>query len=140
MVRPRPGGKHEHEFDRNRRHRLRHPPVGAESEGADSHLTDHWRDIIIRRDVHDLNSIAYPADSPLANSPLTARSDWRVDGIRPGSDLGLVRRHALDPFQTGIAIANSACMACGLCSARTCSLVSPAQYKLPLATDYPHRD
>src|SRR6202012_770669 len=43
------------------------------------YLTDHWRDIIVQRGVHELNSIAYPA-----NSPLTARPDWRVDGIRPG--------------------------------------------------------
>ena len=65
------------------------------------YLTDHWRDIIVQRGVHELNSIAYPA-----NSPLTARPDWRVDGIRPGSDLDLLRQHALDPFQTSIAIAN----------------------------------
>src|SRR6201992_2181874 len=65
------------------------------------YLTDHWRDIIVQRGVHELNSIAYPA-----NSPLTARPDWRVEGVRPGSDLGLLRRHALDPFRTSIAIAN----------------------------------
>jgi uncharacterized protein len=65
------------------------------------YLTDHWRDIIVQRGVHELNSIAYPA-----NSPLTARPDWRVEGIRPGSDLGLLRQHALEPFRTSIAIAN----------------------------------
>ena len=65
------------------------------------YLTDHWRDIIVQRGVHELNSIAYPA-----NTPLTARPDWRVDGIRPGSDLALLRQHALEPFKTSIAIAN----------------------------------
>jgi predicted TIM-barrel fold metal-dependent hydrolase len=65
------------------------------------YLTDHWRDIIVQRGVHELNSIAYPA-----NSPLTARPDWRVEGVRPGSDLELLRQHALNPFQTSIAIAN----------------------------------
>jgi len=29
-----------------------------------------------------------------------------VEGVRPGSDLGLLRQHALNPFQTSIAIAN----------------------------------
>ena len=33
------------------------------------YLTDHWRDIIVQRGMHELNSIAYPA-----NSPLTARN------------------------------------------------------------------
>ena len=65
------------------------------------YLTDHWRDIAVQRGISELNSIAYPA-----NSPLTARPDWRVEGVMPGSDLGLMRQHALDPFQTSIAIAN----------------------------------
>jgi predicted TIM-barrel fold metal-dependent hydrolase len=65
------------------------------------YLSDHWRDIIVQRGMHELNSIAYPA-----NSPLSVRPDWRVEGIRPGSDLALLRRHALDPFRTAIAIAN----------------------------------
>ena len=65
------------------------------------YLTNHWRDIIVQRGVTELNSIAYPA-----NSPLSARPDWRIEGIRPGSDLGLLRQHALDPFHTSIAIAN----------------------------------
>ena len=47
------------------------------------------------------NSIAYPA-----NSPLTARPDWRVDGKKPGADLDLLRRHALDPFDTTVGICN----------------------------------
>jgi predicted TIM-barrel fold metal-dependent hydrolase len=65
------------------------------------YLSDHWRDIVIQRGVSELNSIAYPA-----HSPLSARPDWRPDGAVPGSDLGLLRSHALDPFKTSIAIAN----------------------------------
>jgi predicted TIM-barrel fold metal-dependent hydrolase len=65
------------------------------------YLSDHWRDIVVQRGVQELNSISYPA-----NAPISARPDWRVDGIRPGSDLPLLRQHALDPFRTSIAIAN----------------------------------
>ena len=77
-----------------------HPAV-PNLKALHPYLTDHWRDIIVQRGMHELNSIAYPA-----NSPLTARPDWRVAGIRPGSDLELLRQHALNPFQTSIAIAN----------------------------------
>src|SRR5271156_4976036 len=65
------------------------------------YLSDHWRDIITQRGLNELNSIASPA-----NSPLTARPDWRPEGAVPGSDLALLRRQALDPFKTSIAIAN----------------------------------
>lgn len=77
-----------------------HPSV-PNLKALHPYLTDHWRDIIVQRGMHELNSIAYPA-----NSPLTARPDWRVEGIRPGSDLELLRQHALNPFRTSIAIAN----------------------------------
>jgi uncharacterized protein len=77
-----------------------HPSV-PDLKALHPYLTDHWRDIIVQRGMHELNSIAYPA-----NSPLTARPDWRVEGVRPGSDLALLRQHALDPFRTRIAIAN----------------------------------
>ena len=65
------------------------------------YLSDHWRDIAIQRGMSELDSISYPA-----NAPISARPDWRVEGKKPGSDLDLLRRHALDPFQTSIGIAN----------------------------------
>lgn len=65
------------------------------------YMSDHWRDIVVQRGVHELNSIAYPA-----NSPLTARPDWKANGKPPGSDLALLRQQALEPFRTSIAIAN----------------------------------
>ena len=77
-----------------------HPAV-PNLKALHPYLTDHWRDIIVQRGMHELNSIAYPA-----NSPLTARPDWRVEGIRPGSSLELLQQHALNPFKTSIAIAN----------------------------------
>ena len=46
------------------------------------YLSDHWRDIVVQRGVHELESIAYPA-----NSPLTSRPDWRLPNGKPGSDL-----------------------------------------------------
>ncbi len=77
-----------------------HPAVPS-VKALHPYLSDHWRDIIVQRGVQELNSIAYPA-----NAPISARPDWRVDGVKPGSDLALLRRHALDPFRTSIAIAN----------------------------------
>ncbi len=65
------------------------------------YMTDHWRDIIVQRGLSELESIAYPA-----NSPLTARPDWRPEGRKPASTLDLVRTQALDPFRIGTAICN----------------------------------
>jgi uncharacterized protein len=65
------------------------------------YLSDHWRDIVVQRGVHELESIAYPA-----NSPLTARPDWRQPGVKPGSDLDALRAQALTPFGTSLAICN----------------------------------
>ena len=97
-----------------------HPAV-PNLKALHPYLSDHWRDIVVQRGVHELESIAYPA-----NSPLTARPDWRLDGGKPGSDLELLRSHALDPFGTSIAIA-TACTACSCCSARTWAPASPAR-------------
>ena len=36
------------------------------------YLDDMWRETVVRRGLDELNTIAYPA-----NSPLTARADWR---------------------------------------------------------------
>src|SRR6201996_1084508 len=65
------------------------------------YLSDHWRDSAVQRGLHELESIAYPA-----NSPLSARPDWRIQGVKPGSDLELLRQHALTPFGTSLAICN----------------------------------
>ena len=65
------------------------------------YLADHWRDSVVQRGLHDLESIAYPA-----NAPLTSRPDWRPESGKPGSDLDLLRRDALDAFGSSIAICN----------------------------------
>jgi uncharacterized protein len=65
------------------------------------YLADHWRDSVVQRGLHDLESIAYPV-----NAPLSSRPEWRPASGKPGSDLDLLRRHALDPFDTAHAICN----------------------------------
>lgn len=65
------------------------------------YLDDHWRDAVIQRGVHELNSIAYPD-----NAPITARADFRRAGHRPGSNLDLLREQALDQFGSKVAICN----------------------------------
>jgi predicted TIM-barrel fold metal-dependent hydrolase len=77
-----------------------HPSV-PNLKALHPYMTDHWRDIIVQRGLSELESIAYPA-----NSPLTARPDWRPEGRKPASTLDLVRTQALDPFHIGTAICN----------------------------------
>ncbi|MEL0003758.1 MAG: hypothetical protein VW620_12155, partial [Rhodospirillales bacterium] len=61
-----------------------YPPVGAVD--CDLHpavpsikallpyLDDHWRDMVIQRGVHELDSISYPK-----NAPISARPDWKPE-------------------------------------------------------------
>ena len=56
-------------------------------------MTDHWRDTVVQRGVHELETIAYPK-----HAPLTARPDWRPAQGMPGADVETVRAQALDPF------------------------------------------
>ena len=77
-----------------------HPAV-PNLKALHPYLSDHWRDTVIQRGFGELDSIAYPA-----NSPLSARPDWRPQGRKPASDLELVRSQALDPFRLGIGICN----------------------------------
>ncbi|HWL83914.1 MAG TPA: amidohydrolase family protein [Roseomonas sp.] len=65
------------------------------------YLPPQWRDMVVQRGVHDLETITYPR-----NSPLTGRPDWRVPGGKAGSDLGQLRTQALDGFGTRLAICN----------------------------------
>src|SRR5439155_13690292 len=65
------------------------------------YLSPHWRDHVMQRGVHELNSIAYPP-----NAPLSERPDWRSGGARPGSDLESLCRDALARFGTRLAICN----------------------------------
>jgi len=65
------------------------------------YLSDHWRDSVVNRGIHELESISYPP-----NSPLTARADWRPEKGKPASTVELMRDQALEPFGTRFAILN----------------------------------
>jgi uncharacterized protein len=65
------------------------------------YLDDHWREMVQQRGLDELNSISYPA-----NSPLTARADWRPATGHPAATLDQVQTECLDPFGTEIAICN----------------------------------
>ncbi len=65
------------------------------------YMNRHWRDMVETRALDELNSISYPA-----NSPLTARADWRPETGRQAASLAQVQRECLDPFGTSIAICN----------------------------------
>jgi predicted TIM-barrel fold metal-dependent hydrolase len=62
-----------------------------------------WRDQILTRFI-DRNPFTLQSYPP--NSPASARPDWRGEAF-PGSDLETLRRQALDPFGTSVAIANT---------------------------------
>lgn len=65
------------------------------------YLDDHWRDMVIQRGVHELDSISYPN-----NAPVTARPDWKPETGKAGVDPDRVAREALDGFGTKFAILN----------------------------------
>ena len=66
-------------------------------------LDDYWHDQLVNRHI-DKTSFTLTSYPP--NSPLSCRPDWRPASGLPGSDLDMIRRQALDPFGTRIAICN----------------------------------
>ena len=68
------------------------------------YLDDYWRDQVVNRHIHkqSFHLQSYPP-----NSPLSCRPDWRPANGSPGSDLDLLRKHALDGFGTRYAICNT---------------------------------
>jgi uncharacterized protein len=65
------------------------------------YMQEHWREIIRIRGIDELNSISYPA-----RSPLTARPDWRPESGKPAGTLERIQSECLDPFGSEIAICN----------------------------------
>ena len=65
------------------------------------YLDEMWRETVVRRGLDELNTIAYPA-----NSPLTVRSDWRDANGQPATPVERLGAEALDPFGSGTAILN----------------------------------
>jgi predicted TIM-barrel fold metal-dependent hydrolase len=62
-----------------------------------------WRDMIVLRGIDKLtlSLTSYPTSAPAA-----VRPDWRPPSGRPGSDLALLQRQALDAFGSRLAICN----------------------------------
>jgi predicted TIM-barrel fold metal-dependent hydrolase len=67
------------------------------------YLDDYWRDQLVDRHI---DRTAFTLTSYQPNSPLTARPDWRLPNGSPGGDLDGIRRQALDPFGSRLAICN----------------------------------
>ena len=67
------------------------------------YVDEYWRDQIVDRhiDRYPFTLTSYPP-----NSPLSARPDWRQPSGAPAGDLDAIRRQALDPFGSSIAICN----------------------------------
>ncbi len=65
------------------------------------HMPEHWRELVSLRGIDELNSISYPA-----RSPLTARPDWRPEQGKPAATLEQIQRQCLDTFGSSIAICN----------------------------------
>jgi predicted TIM-barrel fold metal-dependent hydrolase len=68
------------------------------------YLDDYWREQIVSRHI---DRMPFQLTSYPPHSPLSARPDWRSDAGRPGGDLDTLRRQALDPFGTQLAICNT---------------------------------
>jgi predicted TIM-barrel fold metal-dependent hydrolase len=65
------------------------------------HLDAHWREQVVSRGIDGLDLNSYPP-----YLPLSGRADWRRRGSKPGSDIDLMRSHALDGLGSSIAILN----------------------------------
>jgi predicted TIM-barrel fold metal-dependent hydrolase len=67
------------------------------------YLDEYWRDQLVNRHIDKYSFVltSYPP-----NSPLSGRPDWRAPSGLPGGDLDMLRRQALEPFGTRLAICN----------------------------------
>jgi uncharacterized protein len=78
-----------------------HPALGN-TDVLLPYLDDYWREMVQIRTVENLDLNSYPPAVPLSGRP-----DWRPQRGKPGSDLGLLQRHALDAFDVRFAICNT---------------------------------
>jgi len=65
------------------------------------YMSQAWQELITTRGTDGLELASYPP-----GAPLSCRPDWRPPGGKPGTDLALLRQHALDGFGTRAAIVN----------------------------------
>lgn len=66
------------------------------------YLDGYWREQITSRGIEALDLATYPP-----KNPLSGRADWRPAGGKPGTDLGLLRKHVLDGPGARFAICNT---------------------------------
>ena len=52
------------------------------------YMNEHWKDTIVQRGVHELETISYPK-----NAPLTVRPDWRLEKGVPAANVDLIKKH-----------------------------------------------
>ncbi len=67
------------------------------------YLDKVWRETVTLRGI---DRLALSLTSYPANATASVRPDWRPPGGRPGTDLALLQRHALDDFGSRFAICN----------------------------------
>ncbi|MGH7079375.1 MAG: amidohydrolase family protein [Acetobacteraceae bacterium] len=65
------------------------------------YLDEHWSEVMVSRGIDGLELASYPP-----GAPISARPEWRGPDGRPGGDLALLRREALEPWGTRLAICN----------------------------------
>ncbi|HUC19011.1 MAG TPA: amidohydrolase family protein [Acetobacteraceae bacterium] len=75
-----------------------HPPTPVMAELL-PYLDDHWHEVMVSRGIDGLGLASYPP-----GAALSARPEWRGADGRPGGDLDLLRREALAPWNTRLAI------------------------------------
>jgi uncharacterized protein len=77
-------------------------PALANTDVLLPYLDDYWREMVQIRTVENIDLSSYPPAVPLAGRP-----DWRPLKGKPGSDLALMQKDALDAFGTRAAICNT---------------------------------
>src|SRR5215472_11788748 len=65
------------------------------------YLDEYWQEQVRVRGIDGFDSSSYPP-----RIPANGRPDWRNGTAKPGSDLGLLREHALGAFGSRAAICN----------------------------------
>ena len=51
------------------------------------YMNEHWKDTLVQRGVHELETISYPK-----HAPLTVRPDWRLEKGVPASNIDLIKK------------------------------------------------
>jgi len=78
-----------------------HPGLEGTRTTLLPYLDEHWQEQVVSRGIDGLDLMSYPP-----NMPLSCRPDWRPKHGKPGTNLELVKKQALDAFDTSHAICN----------------------------------